>query len=144
MKPWKNPTPTVDVLLRRKAHPDQVVLIRRRNPPEGWALPGGFVDEGERVGAAALREVKEETGLESTLETLLHVYSDPSRDPRQHTLSVVFTALCEGEPHGSDDAAEARWFALDALPSPICFDHGQILEDYRRWLRTGERPDPGR
>ncbi len=143
---WRNPVPTVDVLLRRPSAPREVLLIRRRNPPEGWALPGGFVDEGERVGAAALRELHEETGVRGALEALLHVYSDPARDPRKHTMSVVFTATCEdaAAPTGSDDAAEARWFSLDALPSDLCFDHAQILADYAGWLSTGERPPPER
>jgi 8-oxo-dGTP diphosphatase len=86
--------------------------------------------------------VKEETGLDATLEILFHVYSDPARDPRKHTLSVVFVGQAEGEAQGSDDAAEAAWFDLDALPSPLAFDHGAILEDYRRWRDTGLRPDP--
>jgi 8-oxo-dGTP diphosphatase len=143
---WRNPVPTVDVLVRRPAAPREVLLIRRSNPPHGWALPGGFVDEGERVGAAALRELLEETGLRGTLETLLHVYSDPTRDPRKHTMSVVFTVLCDDAavPTGSDDAAEARWFPLDALPSPLCFDHAAILADYAAWLADGTRPHPAR
>lgn len=139
MQQWRNPTPTVDVILVRGR---TVLLIARKNEPHGWALPGGFVDEGERVGAAAVREVKEETGLDADLESLFHVYSDPSRDPRKHTLSVVFIGAAEGEAQGSDDAADAAWFDLDALPSPLAFDHGAILADFRRWLDTGLRPAP--
>ena len=135
---WRNPKPTVDTIIRME---DQIVLILRRNPPVGWALPGGFVDEWERVEDAAVREAKEETGLEVVLDELFYVYSDPSRDPRKHTISVVFTATAEGIPLGADDAEEARLFALDALPS-LVFDHGRILEDYRHFLRTGERPPP--
>lgn len=137
--PYRNPTPTVDVLI---ATGGGIVLVRRSNEPIGWALPGGFVDEGETVEHAAVREALEETGLRITLSELLYVYSDPARDDRQHTMSVVFTATAEGEPVGGDDAAEAKVFALDALPSPVVFDHARMIEDYRRFLRTGQRPDP--
>ena len=136
---WRNPKPTVDTIIRIG---EKIVLIRRRNPPEGWALPGGFVDEGERIEDAAVREAMEETLLQIRLEELLYVYSDPTRDERQHTISVVFTARAEGEPVGSDDAAEARLFALDDLPSELAFDHAEILEHYRRFLATGRRPQP--
>ncbi|MCB9742991.1 MAG: NUDIX hydrolase [Alphaproteobacteria bacterium] len=136
---YRNPTPTVDVVVELDGG---VVLIRRRNPPEGWALPGGFVDEGETVEAAAAREVMEETGLVVRLTELLYVYSDPARDPRKHTMSVVFTGVASGAPVGQDDAAEARVFPIDALPSPLAFDHGQILADYKRFRETGQRPRP--
>jgi 8-oxo-dGTP diphosphatase len=138
---YRNPKPTVDVIVEIDGG---VVLIKRRNPPHGWALPGGFVDEGEPVERAAVREVDEETGLAVALTDLLYVYSDPARDPRQHTLSVVFVGTAAGAPAGGDDASEARIFPLDALPSPLAFDHGQILADYRRWRETGERPSPAR
>src|SRR5262245_53603901 len=118
------PSLTVDVILERAG---AVLLVRRRHPPLGWALPGGFVDEGERVGEAAVREAREETGLDVQLLSLLHVYSDPARDSRRHTASVVFTATAEGEARAGDDAADARWFALDRLPSPLAFDHARIL-----------------
>jgi len=135
---YRNPKPTVDVLVRIG---DGIVLVRRRNAPRGWALPGGFVDEGERVEAAAAREVKEETGLDVVLDALLYVYSDPRRDPRKHTMSVVFTGHASGKPRGGDDAAEARVFPLDGVPA-LCFDHDRIVEDYRHFIATGERPDP--
>ncbi|MCK6525423.1 NUDIX hydrolase [Myxococcota bacterium] len=138
---YRNPKPTVDVILETSAG---VLLIRRRNEPQGWALPGGFVDEGEPVERAAVREVLEETGLHATLDELLYVYSDPRRDPRQHTLSVVFTGHAEGAPQGGDDAADAAYFPLDALPSPIVFDHAQILADYQVFKATGARPSPRR
>ncbi len=138
-KDYRNPTPTVDIVIRVG---EGIVLIRRRNPPHGWALPGGYQDEGETCEAAARREAMEETGLDVTLEDLLYVYSDPKRDPRQHTMSVVFTARATGEPIGMDDAEEARIFTLDSLPTDLAFDHRQILEDYRRFVELGLRPSP--
>jgi 8-oxo-dGTP diphosphatase len=148
---WKNPKPTVDVIIRQG---DDLVLIRRANPPHGWALPGGFVDEGEPVEQAAVREALEETGLDVRLDELLYVYSDPARDRRMHTISIVFTATADGLPLGGDDAAEARRFPLASLraalllPSPaldglgLAFDHGQILSDYLRLIDDGIRPRP--
>ncbi|HEY6101259.1 MAG TPA: NUDIX hydrolase [Anaeromyxobacter sp.] len=136
----RGPSPTVDVVIAVAG--DRVVLVRRRNPPPGWALPGGFVDEGETLEAAAVREVREETGLEVTLTDLLYVYSDPRRDPRRHTLSAVFLGWAAGEPAGADDAAEATGFAWTALPAPIAFDHAEILADARRFLLTGARRRP--
>jgi 8-oxo-dGTP diphosphatase len=121
---------------------DRVVLVRRKHPPPGWALPGGFVDEGETLEAAAVREAREETGLEVTLTDLLYVYSDPRRDPRRHTVSAVFVGRASGEPAGGDDAAEAAAFAWDALPAPLAFDHAEILRDARRFLLTGARRRP--
>jgi 8-oxo-dGTP diphosphatase len=119
---------------------DHIVLVRRRNPPEGWAIPGGFVEAGETVEAAAVREAAEETGLAVNLTMLLGVYSDPSRDPRFHTVSTVYVGRAEGSPAGGDDAAEAGLFAERDLPSPIAFDHARILADYFRYKRTGKRP----
>ncbi len=140
MPEHKNPAPTVDVVIQLPD--DRVVLVRRKNPPPGWALPGGFVDEGETVEAAAVREAKEETGLDVALVDLVHVYSDPRRDPRRHTLSVVFLGRAVGTPEGADDAEEARAFRWDALPSPLAFDHAEILRDARRLLLTGTRRRP--
>jgi 8-oxo-dGTP diphosphatase len=136
----RGPSPTVDVVIALPG--DRVVLVRRRNPPPGWALPGGFVDEGETIEAAAVREAKEETGLDVALTDLLYVYSDPRRDPRRHTLSAVFLGHAGGEPVGADDAAEARAFEWTALPSPIAFDHAEILRDARAFLLTGARRRP--
>lgn len=137
MTTFRNPAPTVDAVILLPG--DRVVLVRRANPPHGWALPGGFVDEGERLDLAAAREAREETGLDVTLLEQFHTYSDPARDPRRHTLATVYLATASGEPAGGDDAAEARAFAWDALPSPIVFDHAEILADVRRYLLTGSR-----
>lgn len=134
---YQNPVPTVDVIIETEGG---IVLIRRKNPPPGWAIPGGFVDVGETVRDAAVREALEETGLRVTLTALLGVYSDPDRDPRQHTISTVFVGTATGDPHGMDDAAEAGLFTEEKLPSPIAFDHAQILADYFRFRKTGERP----
>ena len=125
---YRNPLPTVDVLI--ETEPDTVVLIRRANEPHGWAIPGGFVDYGESLEDAAVREAKEETGLDVELVRQMHTYSAPDRDPRHHTISTVFVARAEGTPRGDDDAAEAQVFHKDALPEPIVFDHAQILKDW--------------
>lgn len=128
IKAYRNPFPTVDIIIRQG---NSIVLIERRNEPTGWALPGGFVDYGESLESAAAREALEETGL--TLRNLKQfgAYSDPDRDPRQHNISFVFTAEGEGNLQGGDDAARAKLFSLDNLPSPLCFDHARILRDYR-------------
>lgn len=126
----KNPLPTVDIVI---THPGKgLVLVERRFPPLGWALPGGFVDYGESVEAGAVREALEETGLQVKLEELLGVYSAPDRDPRGHTISTVFVATCRNpdQIQGGDDAAAARFFAPDALPETVAFDHGRILRDF--------------
>lgn len=105
-------------------------MIRRRNIPFGWALPGGFVDYGESLESAAVREAKEETGLDVTLLRQFHTYSDPGRDPRSHTISTVYIAEAKGAPMAGDDAEEAILFSRDSLPEPIVFDHKKILDDY--------------
>jgi len=125
---FRNPVPTVDVIIEIEG---RVVLIKRRNPPFGWALPGGFVDYGETLEDAALREAFEETGLRVSLGRQFHTYSDPKRDPRLHTVSTVFLAKAEGRPVGGDDALEAALFEPGALPT-LVFDHEKILDDYRK------------
>lgn len=136
--PWRNPTPTVDIIIRIGR---QVVLIERKNAPLGWALPGGFVDYGESLEAAAVREAAEETGLELAELRQFRAYSAPDRDPRQHNISFVFTAEGRGQLLAGDDAAGAALFPLDALPTPLCFDHGEILADYRRALAADADQD---
>ncbi|MBE0502446.1 MAG: NUDIX hydrolase [Desulfuromonadales bacterium] len=128
---WRNPIPTVDIIIRSG---NEIILIKRRNPPYGWALPGGFVDYGESLECAAKRETLEETGLELTDLKQFRAYSDPERDPRQHTISYVFTAETQGSPVAGDDAAAVKLFALNNLPAPLCFDHEQILTDYIKSL----------
>jgi 8-oxo-dGTP diphosphatase len=124
---YLNPKPTVDIVI--ETTPGTVVLIRRKNPPLGWALPGGFVDVGESLEEAALREALEETCLSVELIRQFHTYSDPARDPRHHTITTVYLARASGSPTGADDAAEARVFPYDALPPNLVFDHAAILED---------------
>jgi 8-oxo-dGTP diphosphatase len=133
----KTPLCTVDCIIELPG--ERVVLIHRANPPLGWALPGGFVDVGEALHDAAVRESREETGLEVKLSEQFFTYSDPRRDPRRHTVSTVYIGGAEGEPRGGDDAAEARAFPLDALPKNLCFDHDTILQDYLLYRRTGRR-----
>jgi len=138
---YRNPKPTVDVIVECGTG---IVLIKRANPPYGWALPGGFVDEWEKLEDAARREILEETHLDVELTDLLYAYSDPTRDPRQHTISVVFVGKSSGSPVAGDDAAEAAVFPMDELPAPLAFDHAEIIADYRRFKATGQRPDPGK
>ena len=144
MAEYKNPKPTVDMIIELAGRPETLVLIERAHEPHGWALPGGYVDEGEWVADAAVREAKEETGLDVELVELFHVYSNPTRDPRTHTVSTVFIGRSRGEPVGGDDAAAARVVGFDALPSPLVFDHAVIVADYVRYKRTGQRPPPRR
>ncbi|MFQ6096177.1 MAG: NUDIX domain-containing protein [Armatimonadota bacterium] len=146
---WSQPGLTVDAIIELWQGRENlgIVLVERGKPPYGWALPGGFVDYGERPEDAARREALEETGLEIELLSLFHVYGDPARDERHHNVSVVYIARAEGTPMGGDDAAGAKAFALDALPGPIVFDHAEIIEDYaaykRRLLSLQERRTRG-
>ncbi len=130
--PDRAPRPTVDIVIEL---PGGIVLVERRYPPLGWALPGGFVDYGESLEAAAVREAREETSLEVELVGQLHTYSDPARDARLHTISTVFVARGEGTPQAADDAAALAVVDPERLDRPLCFDHGRILADYLRWRR---------
>ncbi|MBA3008095.1 MAG: NUDIX hydrolase [Proteobacteria bacterium] len=123
---FRNPVPTVDIIIEVG---EEIVLIKRKNPPYGWALPGGFVDYGESYETAALREAVEETGLAVQNLTQFHTYSDPGRDPRQHTASTVFIGQAQNHPQAGDDAAEAGLFSEKKLPG-LVFDHARILTDY--------------
>lgn len=137
MTKFRNPVPTVDIIIET---PGGVVLIERRNEPHGWAIPGGFVDYGESVSEAAVREAKEETRLDVTLTEQFFLYSHPSRDPRLHTVSTVFLGTAQGEPQAADDAKGVGLFKEQSLPEDLVFDHAQILADYFEYRRTGERP----
>ena len=140
MPPYKNPTPTVDCLIEIAGRPGELVFIERAHEPQGFALPGGFVDEGEWLADAAVREAKEETGLDVAIVELFHAYSAPDRDPRKHTVSTVFIATATGMPVGSDDAATARVCRPEELPAPLVFDHATIVADYVEYRRSGTRP----
>jgi len=131
-KMYKNPFPTVDIIIKAKEKNKfkGIVLIYRKNDPIMWALPGGFVDYGETVEEAALREAYEETNLKVYNLKQFHVYSDPKRDPRKHTLSVVFIGEAEGIPKPSDDAAEAKIFNKNEIPEKLAFDHKKIVHDF--------------
>lgn len=136
------PRLTVDILIHLNGDPGSLVLIERRHEPLGFAFPGGFVDVGERVEDAARREALEETGLHVTLERLLGCYSDPNRDPRGHTASLVYVAGAKGHPQAGDDAARCHVVKADSADLPLVFDHAQILADYLVFLRTGACPGP--
>jgi len=132
---YRNPLPTADVIIRVG---NGIVLIKRKNPPHGWALPGGFIDYGESAESAAVREAREETCLEIADLSLFGVYSDPDRDPRHHTITVVFTAQSDGLPVAADDATEIGIFTPDRLPSPLAFDHAKILREFFSREHGGE------
>ncbi len=129
---YRNPFPTVDIIIEVEGG---IVLIRRKNPPYGWALPGGFVDYGESLERAAVREAKEETSLDVELISQLGAYSDPARDPRQHNISVVFRARAKGDARPGSDAVDTGVFKPDALPEDMAFDHARIISDYLK--KTG-------
>jgi 8-oxo-dGTP diphosphatase len=131
------PLLTVDIIIEMQDRPGRpIVLIERRHPPAGWALPGGFVDVGETLEAAAVREAREETSLDVTLQLLLGNYSDPDRDVRGHTASAVYVATATGEPRAADDAKHLALFDPRACPL-LAFDHGLIIRDYLEWRNSG-------
>jgi ADP-ribose pyrophosphatase YjhB (NUDIX family) len=132
---YRNPFPTVDIIIELDGR--GIVLIRRAKPPYGWALPGGFVDYGESLEEAARREAREETSLEVDLIRQLGAYSAPDRDPRHHTISVVFVAKASGEPRAASDAQETGLFSEGNLPGELAFDHRRILADYYGKKRAG-------
>jgi len=134
----KNPLLTVDIIIKTQ---EGIVLIERRNTPHGWALPGGFVDYGETIEAAAVREAKEETSLCVSLEEQFHTYSDPRRDPRHHTVSTVFIAHSSGVPKAADDAKSLGIFTQNNLPNPIVFDHQKIIADFFKYHSGIKRID---
>lgn len=136
VRTFKNPVPTVDIIIEIK---NKIVLIQRKNPPHGWAIPGGFVDYGEAVQQAAIREALEETSLHVDITHLLGVYSDPDRDPRGHTISTVFVAEAAGAPKAADDASELALFDKTDLPKQLVFDHATILRDYFLWKKSANK-----
>ncbi len=132
---FKNPLPTVDIIIETGAETgaetgEGIVLIHRKNEPRMWAIPGGFVDYGESLEDAAVREAKEETGMDVTLVRQFHAYSDPARDKRVHTVSVVFIGKSSGTPKAADDADDIGVFTRENLPGELAFDHAVILKDY--------------
>ncbi|WP_099237991.1 NUDIX domain-containing protein [Synechococcus sp. BDU 130192] len=141
---YRNPAPTVDIIVELCDRPHRpIILIERKHEPFGWAIPGGFVDYGETVETAAKREALEEISLEVQLVEQLGVYSDPARDPRQHTISIVFIATATGDPKAADDAKTVGIFQPWEVPQNLCFDHGRILQDYWSYRHHGMRPRLG-
>ena len=131
VKQYRNPFPTVDIIIEMR---NGIVLIERKHEPFGWALPGGFVDYGESLEAAAVREAFEETSLEISDIRLLGCYSDPGRDQRMHTISTVYIAKAHGTPRAADDAVNCAVYKLNSLPGRLCFDHEKIIADYAKTL----------
>jgi ADP-ribose pyrophosphatase YjhB (NUDIX family) len=137
MVPIRTPLLTVDIIIR---YQEGIVLVERKNPPHGWALPGGFVEVGESLEDAAIREAKEETSLEIQLIEQFHAYSDPRRDPRFHAATVVFLARGNGIVRGKDDAKRADIFSEETLPADLVFDHKEIIADYFNYRKNGKKP----
>ena len=141
MPNYRPVTPLIaaDAIIELTDKPNRpIVLIERKNPPYGWAIPGGFMDVGERLETAAIREAKEEVCLDVNLKALLGMYSDPKRDDRGHTVTAVYVAEATGEPQAADDAKNLKLFTLDNLPDELAFDHAQVLDDYRKFRETGQ------
>jgi ADP-ribose pyrophosphatase YjhB (NUDIX family) len=137
VKEYRNPFPTADIIIEQD---EGIVLILRRNEPRQWAIPGGFCDYGESLEEAAVREAREETGLDVELIEQFHTYSDPRRDPRQHNITTVYIARAIGGTLGAqDDAHDIGIFSEDNLPPQLAFDHNEILKDYFLYKKTGQR-----
>ena len=132
------PLITVDAIIQLPN--ENIVLVKRKYPPSGWAIPGGFVDPGESLAEAVRREAREETSLDIEVVSIFHVYSKPWRDPRGDTVSVVYYATAEGCPEGGDDAEKAVAFAPDDLPDVLAFDHRKIIQQFLLWKKTGIKP----
>jgi 8-oxo-dGTP diphosphatase len=134
----ETPAIAADIIIELTDYPNQpIVLIERANPPYGWAIPGGFVDVGEKVETAAVREAKEEVSLDVTLVALLGIYSDPARDVRGHTVTACYVARAKGTPIAADDARNCQIFDIDALPELLAFDHAKVLADYKIFRECG-------
>jgi 8-oxo-dGTP diphosphatase len=139
---YRNPVPTVDIIIEQDKG---VVLILRKNEPRLWAIPGGYCDYGESLEEAAIREAREETGLQVELIEQFHTYSDPRRDPRQHTITTVYIARATGGTlQAQDDAQAIGVFSEKDLPTMLAFDHAQILKDYFLYKKTGQRRSLGK
>lgn len=133
------PLLAADTLIQLLDHPGRpFVLIERKYPPFGWAIPGGFVDIGETLEQAAIREAKEETCLDVELLCLLGIYSNPSRDPRNHTVTAVYIAQAHGTPLAADDAKNFGLFTFENLPTQLAFDHDQVLRDFQNFTLNGQ------
>jgi 8-oxo-dGTP diphosphatase len=133
------PLIAADTIIELRDRPERpIVLIERKHPPYGWAIPGGFVDVGETVESAAIREAREEVSLDVELLVLLGIYSRPDRDPRGHTVTAVYVAQASGTPRAADDAKHVTVFNLQDIPAQLAFDHAQVLGDYRRWREQGQ------
>lgn len=145
-KRYRNPIPTVDIIIEMTSSENRkgIVLIKRKNPPPGWALPGGFVDYNESLEQAAVREAEEETSLRVKLLYQFHTYSDPNRDPRQHTITTVYVASASGTPEAKDDADEAGVFLEEDIHFPLAFDHADILKDYFKMKQKKGKDDKRR
>ena len=139
MTEYRNPHPTADVIIEitREDGKEGFILVERKYPPYGWAIPGGFVEYGESLEDAARREAKEETSLDVTLEYQLHTYSDPKRDPRKHTITTVFVGTASGTPKAQDDAKNLAIFTEEEIDFPLAFDHARVLADYFKIKKTG-------
>ncbi len=135
----ETPALAADIIIELTDYPNRpIVLIERAFPPYGWAIPGGFVDIGERVETAAIREAKEEVCLDVKLIALLGIYSDPSRDHRGHTVTACYVAEAAGTPAAADDAKNCRIFDIEAFPDLLAFDHAQVLADYLEFRQIGK------